>query len=104
MTSPRTELMETLRKMHPEIRWGEYPLGDYSQYAEVGAPDVLVCFGNDAEQLDEGLVDPYATMLGESCEPAAWGLSEKAAQLIQQHNQVFIAKYPNCDGPRQHYP
>jgi hypothetical protein len=94
-------LIATLKKLHPELQWGEFPLGDYDQYAEADAPEVLVCFGNGEGELDEGLVDPYSTLMGERCEPSHWGLSEPAAQLIQAHNKVFIAKYPNCDGPRQ---
>jgi hypothetical protein len=94
-------LIAALKKLHPELQWGEFPLGDYDQYAEADAPEVLVCFGNGEGELDEGLVDPYSTLMGERCEPSHWGLSEPAAQLIQAHNKVFIAKYPNCDGPRQ---
>lgn len=97
----RVALIATLKKLHPDLQFGEFTLGDYDQYAETDAPDVLVCFGNDASELDEGLVDPYSTLMGERCEPAHWELSEHAAQLIQAHNKVFVAKYPNCDGPRQ---
>lgn len=96
-------LVAVLKEMHPEIQWAAFPLGDYAQYAEADAPEWLVSFGNEDQQLEEGLVDPYSTMLGDAyCEPAAWGISDKAAQLIQAHNKVFVAKYPNCDGPRQH--
>jgi hypothetical protein len=95
-------LLETLKQMHPKIRWSLYPLGDYDQYAEVDAPDVLVSFGSKTQQMDEGLVDAYSTMMGEACEPKVWGISVEAAQLIQNHNRVFMAKYPNADGPRQH--
>lgn len=94
------ELIAKLEQMHPEIQWSLHPLGDYDQYGEADAPDVLVSFGNEEEGLEEGLVDPYATMLGNPCEPSAWGISEEAARLIQAHNRVFLAKYPNCDGPR----
>lgn len=100
LATDRDALIAALQKLHPELQWGEFPLGDYDQYAETDAPDVLVCFGNDEGELDEGLVDPYSTLMGERCEPEHWGLSEHAAQLIQAHNKVFIAKYPNCDGPR----
>jgi hypothetical protein len=95
-------LLETLKQMHPKIRWSLYPLGDYDQYAEVDAPDVLVSFGSKAQQMEDGLVDAYSTMMGEACEPKLWGISVEAAQLIQNHNRVFMAKYPNGDGPRQH--
>lgn len=95
-------LLATLKQMHPKIRWSLYPLGDYDQFAEADAPEVLVSFGNKAQQMDEGLVDAYSTMLGEACEPKVWGISAEAAQLIQNHNRVFMAKYPNADGPRQH--
>ncbi|WP_219096291.1 hypothetical protein [Pseudomonas sp. UMAB-40] len=93
-------LIDELKLMHPDIKWAVYPLGDYDQYAEIDAPEWLVSYGNEEQDLDDGLVDPYSTMLGEAGEPAAWGISEKAAQLIQAHNKVFMAKYPNCDGPR----
>ncbi|TPG88090.1 hypothetical protein EAH72_33740 [Pseudomonas caspiana] len=99
MTAERNALISALQKLHPELQWGEYPLGDYDQYAEIDAPDVLVCFSNEDVELDEGLVDPYSTLMGERCDPSHWGLSEHAAQLIQAHNKIFIAKYPNCDGP-----
>lgn len=101
MAATRSNLIAELQQLHPERHWGEYPLGDYDQYAEIGAPDILVCFSNEEGELDEGLVDPYSTMMGEHCDPSHWGLSERAAQLIQAHNKVFVAKYPSCDGPRQ---
>ncbi len=102
MAATRKALIAALQQLHPELQWGEYPLGDYDQYAEVDAPEILVCFSNEEVQLDEGLVDPYSTMMGERCDPSQWGLSEHAAQLIQAHNRVFMANYPGCDGPRQH--
>lgn len=94
------QVIAELQRLHPEMGFSLFPLGDYDQYAEIDAPDVLVSFGSADQELDVGLVDPYSTMLGEACEPSLWGLSAEAAQLIQQHNRVFIAKYPNCDGPR----
>ncbi len=97
--STSQELIAALRLMHPEVRWGEYPLGDYDQYAEADAPDVLVTFSSEDGEL-EGLADPYSTFYGEYCEPSHWGLSNEAAKLIQTHNKVFVAKYPNCDGPK----
>jgi hypothetical protein len=102
MTAERQDLIATLQQMHSEIIWGEYPLGDYDQYAEEGSPDVLVCFSNEDADMENGLVDPYSTLLGERCDPSHWGLSEQAATLIQAYNQVFVSRYPNCDGPRQH--
>lgn len=89
-----------LERMHPEIKWSIYPLGDYDQYAESDAPDCLVAFGNEDQGLETGLVDPYSDVMEELCSPSDWGMSEEAAQLIQGHNKVFITKYPNCDGPR----
>lgn len=86
--------------MHPDKRWSLYPLTDYSQYAEVGAPDMLVSFGCDEQQLDSGLVDPCSTMTGELCKPAAWGLSEEAARLMKEFNKVNMAKHPLGDSPR----
>jgi hypothetical protein len=50
--------------------------------------------------LVEGCVDPYSTYYGDPCAPSHWSISEEAAQLVQQHNQVFITRYPNNDGPR----
>jgi len=99
VTSTSQELIAVLQQMHPDIRWGEWPLGDYDQYAEADAPDILVTF-NSAEEELEGLADPYTTIYGKYCKPSQWGLSEVAAQLIQAHNKVFVAKYPNCDGPK----
>lgn len=96
------EVIAILERLHPEMQWSLYPLDDYEQYAEIDAPDVLVSFGNEEQELEGGLVDPYSTMMGEACEPALWGLSEEAAQIMQAHNRVFVAKYPNCDGPRQY--
>lgn len=93
-------LIAKLEQMHPDIPWSLFPLGDYDQYAEVNAPDVLVSFGSTNEAMEEGVVDPYSTMLGEVCEPSHWGLSVEAAELIQAHNQVSITKYPNCDAPK----
>lgn len=96
----RTELIASLKNLHPELQWGEYPLGDYEQVAELGAPDTLICFCDQESDLLEGCVDPYSTFFGEPCVPSHWDLSEKAAQAVQQHNQVFITRYPNNDGPR----
>ena len=86
--------------MHSDIQWSIYPLGDYDQYAEHDAPDCLVAWGNEEQELDTSLVDPYSNMMGGLCSPSYWGISDEAAQLIQEHNKVFIAKYPNCAGPR----
>ncbi|NDP49499.1 MAG: hypothetical protein GZ085_14145 [Sulfuriferula multivorans] len=94
------QVISRLANLHPEMLWSTFPLGDYDQYAEIDAPDVLVCFGRDEEELDDGLVDPYSTMLGTACEPSVWGISEEAAKIIQCYNRVFIAQYANCDGPR----
>ncbi|MNF99945.1 hypothetical protein D3C85_1492200 [compost metagenome] len=95
-------LLETLKQMHPRVRWSLHPLRDYNQYAEVDAPDVLVSFGSKAQEMEEVLVDAYSTMAGEACEPKLWGISVEAAHLIQNHNHVFMAKSPNGDGPWQH--
>lgn len=94
------QVIAQLQLLHPKMKFSVFPLGDYDQYAEIDAPDVLVCFASEVEDLDEGLVDPYSTMLGEACEPSRWGLSVEAAQIIQRHNRVFVARYPNCDGPK----
>jgi hypothetical protein len=93
-------IIDELKQMHPGVKWAVYPLGDYDQCAEIDAPEWLVSFGSEEQEMVEGLVDPYSSMLGEACEPAEWGISDKAAQLIQAHNKVFMAKYPNGDGPR----
>jgi hypothetical protein len=92
------QVIAQLQRLHPEMVFTPFPLGDYDQYAEIDAPDVLVSF--EAEDLGEGLVDPFSTMLGEACEPSRWGLSVEAAQIIQRYNRIFITKYPNCDGPK----
>lgn len=101
MPMNRIELLEALRKMHPEIQWGEWPLGDYEQCAELDAPDILVCFGSKKENIEEGLADPYSTMIGDRCEPSHWGISVQAAEMVAAHNRVTVHKYPNNDGPRQ---
>ncbi|MCS8413352.1 hypothetical protein N0754_18785 [Pseudomonas aeruginosa] len=98
----RSELIATLANLQPERQWGEYQLGDYAQYAELTAPEVLICFSSGDHDLSDGLVDPYSTFYGQPCMPAHWGLSEQAAQLIQAHNQVHLSRYPNADGPKQH--
>lgn len=94
------QVLTQLKALHPELFWALFPLGDYDQYAEIDAPDTLVCFGRDESELDEGLVDPYSTMLGTACEPSHWGVSVEAAQIIQRYNRVFVAKYSACDGPK----
>lgn len=94
------DLMAKLSSLHPEKQWSLYPIGDYCQYAEADAPDVLVSFECDEQELDSGLVDPYSTMLGGLCEPAAWGLSDEAAKLMKAFNKVNMAKYQNADGPK----
>lgn len=94
------QVIDHLKRLHPELKFSLFPLCDYDQYAEIDAPEVLVSFGSEAQELDEGIVDPYATIHGAACDPSVWGLSTEAARLIQQHNRVFVAKYPNCDGPR----
>jgi hypothetical protein len=100
MTPTTNELIKALQEMHPLLRWGTYPLGDYDVYAEQDAPDVLVCFGNEDYDLEEGLVDPCSTMTGNSCSPSHWGISVEAGEMIQAHNKVFVSKYPNCNGPK----
>lgn len=100
-TEHAQELITKLSVLHPEKKWGVFPIGDYSQFADADAPDVLVTFGCDEQDLDGGLPDPFSSMLGDSCDPSAWGLSVEAAKLIRKFNKVDIAKYPNCDGPKQ---
>ncbi len=95
-------LIQTLQTLHPERQWGAHPLGDYDQYAEIDASDILVGFSDDEPGLENGLIDPYSTFHGEPCEPSHWGLSDEAAKLMQDYNKVHIAKYPSADGPRQH--
>ncbi|HDS1721621.1 hypothetical protein NPS53_08925 [Pseudomonas putida] len=94
-------LLNKLSALHPEKQWSLFPIGDYCQFADADAPDVLVSFGCDEQELDSGLVDPFSTMAGDVCKPAAWGLSDEAAQLMRAFNKVSISKYPNCDGPKQ---
>lgn len=92
------ELVARLKQINPELCWGTFPLCDYDQYAELDAPDVLITF--KLEEDSEDIADPYSTMMGEECEPSAWRVSVEAADLMRQHNRVFVAKYPGCDGPR----
>lgn len=94
------QVLDELKRLHPEIKWSLFPLGDYDQYAEIGAPEILVSFSSNEQDLDTGLPDPYSTMMGEACEPSQWGISAAAAQIMQSYNRVYIAKYPNCDGPK----
>ncbi|CAD0264274.1 conserved hypothetical protein [Pseudomonas veronii] len=93
-------LILKLKVMHPEIEWAPFEIGDYYQYAELGAPDILVSFGSEDEQLECGLVDAYADMFGKACAPSHWGICEEAAQMIQEFNQIFMAKYPCGNAPR----
>ena len=93
-------LIERLQTLHPELHWSLYPLADHDQYAELGAPDTLVSFSSVEQELEAGLVDPYSTVLGQECAPEHYGLSAEAGRLIRNFNQVFVSKYPNCDGPR----
>ena len=99
-TPKAREVLQLMQKMHPEITWTFFPLGDYDQSAELDAPDVQVSFGSEHEQLDMGLVDPYSDIFGVACEPSHWNLSEEAAQILVAHNRVFLSKYPCFDGPR----
>lgn len=94
------QVIAHLKLLHPEMKWGLFPLCDYDQYAELAAPDMLICFGAEKENLDEGLVDAYSDIYGVACEPSAWGLSIEAAQILHSYNRVSVAKYPNADGPR----
>ncbi|WP_116827197.1 MULTISPECIES: hypothetical protein [Pseudomonas syringae group] len=100
MAPSTEELLKTLQEMHPQLKWGTYPLSDYDMYAELDAPEVLVCFGSEDLDLEYGLVDPCSTFTGKRCLPAHWGISGEAAEMIQAHNKVFVSKYPNFDGPR----
>lgn len=94
------QVLDELKRLHPEIKWTLFPLGDYDQYAEIDAPDVLVSFSSDEQGLDTGMPDPFSTMTGEACLPSQWGITAEAAQIMQNYNRVYIAKYPNCDGPK----
>lgn len=94
-------VIDRLSALQPEVTWTTHPLFDYAQYAEVGAPELLVSFTLiDVEET--GLVDPYSTLFGKACEPAHWGISPEAAQIVHNFNQVFVAKYIKSDGPRQY--
>ncbi|QHF00742.1 hypothetical protein QO021_28655 (plasmid) [Pseudomonas amygdali pv. lachrymans] len=94
------ELLKTLQEMHPQLKWGTYPSCDYDMYAELDAPEVLVCFGSEDLDLEYGLVDPCSTFTGKRCSPSHWGISVEASEMIQAHNKVFVSKYPNCNGPK----
>ncbi|WP_439126154.1 MAG: hypothetical protein ACNJA3_27690 (plasmid) [Pseudomonas rhizophila] len=100
METATAELLKALQEMHPQLKWGTYPLSDYVMFAELDAPEVLVCFGSEDLDLEYGLVDPCSTFTGKRCSPANWGISGEAAEMIQAHNKVFVSKYPNCDGPK----
>lgn len=92
------DLIARLKHLHPEFHWGPFPLCDYDQYAELDAPDVLVTFSDDED--GDAIADAFSTYLGEDCAPSLWGVSLEAAELMRAHNKVFVARYPNCDGPR----
>lgn len=93
-------LVERLRALQPEMLFGTFPISDYDQHAELDAPDVLVCFGSEAEELDYGLVDPRVDMNGDRCGPDHWGLSEEVKKLIIDFNKVDMLKYQSTIGPR----
>lgn len=99
-TATRAALIKTLQQLAPGTHWGEYPIGDYDQCAELGAPEILVCFGHEESDIEEGLPDPYVDMFGSPCEPSHWGIPDEAARLVQAYNKVFVSRYPNGDGPK----
>jgi hypothetical protein len=100
-TTPQAtrELIAKLQQMHPEHTWGTVEIGDYDQNADLGAPDVLICFSNDTIYLCDTIVDPYSTFYSEECEPSRWGISVKAAELIRTHNLIYLAKYDERTSP-----
>lgn len=83
------ELIAKLQVMHPQLFWGTLPLGDYCQWAESDAPEMLICFRKNAQA--EDMVDPFATILGSECAPSHWGISPEAGALISAHNKVFVS-------------
>lgn len=93
-------LIEQLKALQPEMVFGAYPIGDYDQYAELDAPDILVCFGTEERELDYGLIDPRVDINGDRCEPDHWGLSDEAKRLIIDFNKVDMLKYQSTIGLR----
>lgn len=83
-------LLKRLRAMHPDLYWGSIELGDYEQFAEADAPAFIIVFATDFFPNREEIPDPFADICGESCDPSKWGLSQEAAQLMRDHNQIFV--------------
>ncbi|MBT9123810.1 hypothetical protein KIP75_29980 [Pseudomonas aeruginosa] len=63
----RSELIAKLANLQPERQWGECQQGDYAHYAELAAPEVLICFSSGDHNLSDGLLDPYSTFYGQPC-------------------------------------
>lgn len=99
-TQSAQALVEQLKALQPEMVFGTYPISDYDQYAELDAPDALVCFGTEEGELDYGLIDPRVDMNGDRCEPDYWGLREEVKNLIINFNKVDMLKYQSTIGPR----
>ena len=85
------ELLDKLRKIHPEFNWGTFPLTDYDQYSIGSPPELLICFSHDEITNCEEIPDAFSTFYGEQCAPSHWKLTVKAAELIRDHNQIAVA-------------
>lgn len=94
------QVVAQLKLLQPEMYWATFPLCDYDRWAEIDAPEVLVCFGRTADEAEEGYADPYATNEEQPCEPSHWGVSAEAAQIVQAFNRIFVTKYPEGNGPK----
>lgn len=96
------QLVATLARMHPELEWTLQTIGEMAYFAEKDAPGWTVAFAVPGRESEFGQLDPHSDTRGDACAISHWGLSEEAARLMLDHNKVFVAKYPQCDGPRMH--
>lgn len=89
------QLVERLKAMHPDHLWGTTPLADYDQYADTGAPAVIIFFALDFHMNRLEIPDPYSDIYGSAVAPSTWGLSDEAAKLLREHNTINVSRNPN---------
>jgi hypothetical protein len=89
------QLVDQLQEMHPDRLWGTSWLGDYAQFADPDAPEIIIFFSLafDANRFE--VTDPYSDAYGSEGEPSIWKLPEKAANLIRGHNKIYCSRSPS---------
>jgi hypothetical protein len=83
-------LLERLRVMQPDTWWGTQHIRGFKEWAGVQAPDYIIVCSDEFGPRKHLTPDPFTDICGYACDPSTWGLSAEAAQLMRDHNQIFL--------------